>query len=209
MELLQDPTFTYLLLAAGLIIAVLAQAAPGTGFLELIALSLIFAAGALTIVYELSVNAWSLLILLVGAALFVVSIRKPRQLVVLLASIAAIVIGSAYLFRGTEWWIPGVNPYVAILISTLSAGFFWFVARKVIETESVPPRQDLRALIGAIGETKTDVHQEGSVYVAGELWSARSDRPIPSGTRVRVLEREGFTLKVEALEASQQDKTTT
>lgn len=209
MELLQDPTFTYLLLAAGLIIAVLAQAAPGTGFLELIALSLIFAAGALTIVYELSVNAWSLLILLVGAVLFVVSIRRPRQLVVLLASIAAIVIGSAYLFRGAEWWIPGVNPYVAILVSALSAGFFWFVARKVIEAGSVPPRQDLGALIGAIGEAKTAVHQEGSVYVAGELWSARSDRPIPSGARVRVLEREGFTLKVEALEASQQDKTTT
>lgn len=200
MELLQDPTITYLLLATGLIIAVLAQAAPGTGILEIFALALMFAAGAAIVVYDLQINAWALLILILGAVLFVISIRRPRQIGVLVASIVAIVVGSAYLFQGPEWWIPGVNPYVALVVSVLSAGFFWFVARKVIEAESVPPRQDLQALIGAIGEAKTDIQQEGSVLAAGELWSARSDQLIPSGARVRVVEREGFTLKVEAID---------
>ena len=65
----------------------------------------------------------------------------------------------------------------------------------------------LQALIGAIGEAKTDIHQEGSVYAGGEQWSARSDQPIPTGARVRVLEREGFTLKVEAIEAPQIQQT--
>jgi membrane-bound serine protease (ClpP class) len=203
MDLLQDPTITYLLIAVGLIIAVLALAAPGTGFLELIALALIFAAGAAIFIYEMAINAWALLALLVGAVLFAISIRRPGQIAVLVASITAIVLGSAYLFQGPEWWIPGVNIYVAIVVSVLSGGFFWFVARKVIEAGSVRPRQDLEALIGAIGEAKTDVHQEGSVYVGGELWSARSDQRIPTGARVRVLEREGFTLKVEAIEPLQ------
>jgi len=30
--------------------------------------------------------------------------------------------------------------------------------------------------------------------MAGELWSARSDKPIPAGSRVRVVSREGFVL---------------
>ena len=70
-----------------------------------------------------------------------------------------------------------------------------------------PPHQDLTALIGAIGEAKTDIFQEGSVYAGGEQWSARSDQPISSGARVRVLERDGFTLKVEAIEAPEIQKT--
>jgi prepilin signal peptidase PulO-like enzyme (type II secretory pathway) len=71
----QNPTITYLLIAAGLILAVLAVAAPGTGFLELIALSLLFTAGVAIFVYELAINAWALLVLLIGAILFVISIR--------------------------------------------------------------------------------------------------------------------------------------
>jgi membrane-bound serine protease (ClpP class) len=200
MDFLQNPTITYLLLAMGLIIAVLALAAPGTGILELVALAFIFTAGAAIFVYDLSINTWALLVLLVGAVLFVISIRRPRQLAVLVASITAIVLGSAYLFSGPEWWIPGVNPYVALVVSVLSGGFFWFVAKKVIEAERVRPRHDLQAVIGTIGEAKTDIHKEGSVYAAGEQWSARSDAPISAGTRVRVIQREGFTLKVEALE---------
>jgi len=207
MDLLQNPTVVYLLIAVGLIIAVLAVAAPGTGFLELIALALLFTGGVAIFVYELPINAWALLVLLVGAILFVISIRRPRQIAVLVASIVAIVVGSAYLFQGPTWWMPGVNPYVALVVSVLSGGFFWFLARKAIEAGSTPPHQDLRALIGASGEAKTDIHQEGSVYVSGELWSARSDHPIPTGARVRVLEREGFTLKVETIEEPQNQPT--
>ena len=207
MEFLQNPTFTYLLIAVGLNLAVLAVAAPGTGILELIALASLFIAGAAIFVYDLAINAWALLVLLVGAILFVTAIRRPRQIGILIASIAALVIGSAYLFQGPKLWIPGVNPYVALVVSVLSAGFFWFVARKAIEASIAPPHQDLTALIGAIGEAKTDIFQEGSVYAGGEQWSARSDQPISVGARVRVLERDGFTLKVEAIEAPEIQKT--
>ena len=61
------------------------------------------------------------------------------------------------------------------------------------------PAHDLGALIGAIGETETAISDEGSVQVAGELWSARSEGPIPEGSQVRVVGREGFYLKVELI----------
>ncbi|MGZ9165580.1 MAG: NfeD family protein [Anaerolineales bacterium] len=35
------------------------------------------------------------------------------------------------------------------------------------------------------------------MQVAGELWSARSEKPIAAGNSIRVVKREGFVLIVE------------
>jgi membrane-bound ClpP family serine protease len=59
------------------------------------------------------------------------------------------------------------------------------------------PLQDLQNLIGQAGQAKTEIFDGGSVQVASELWSARSEQSIPAGCRVRVVSREGFTLIVE------------
>ena len=54
------------------------------------------------------------------------------------------------------------------------------------------------ALVGQVGEAKTRIHEEGSVQVAGELWSAGSKSPIPAGRQVKVTARDGFILEVES-----------
>jgi membrane-bound ClpP family serine protease len=59
------------------------------------------------------------------------------------------------------------------------------------------PSHDLNALVGQVGEAKTKIGDEGSVQVAGELWTARSEKPIKPGTAVRVVRRDGFVLIVE------------
>jgi membrane-bound serine protease (ClpP class) len=59
------------------------------------------------------------------------------------------------------------------------------------------PSHDLTGLVGQIGETRTKVGEEGSVQINGELWSARSENPIPAGSAIRVIRREGFILVVE------------
>ena len=66
-----------------------------------------------------------------------------------------------------------------------------------MEATSMKPTRDLAGLVGQIGEAGTRVDDEGSVLVAGELWSARSEKPIPAGSSVRALWREGFILIVE------------
>ena len=139
------------------------------------------------------------MVILVGVVLFVVAVRQPNQPAYLVVSIVALVIGSAFLFRGEVWYIPAVNPILASVVSVASGGFFWIVARKVIEARNVQPTHDLKALVGAVGEARSEVHTEGSVQVAGELWSAYSDTLIPDGARVRVVGREGFMLKVEPI----------
>jgi membrane-bound ClpP family serine protease len=62
------------------------------------------------------------------------------------------------------------------------------------------PAHDLEALVGAVGEAKTSIHDEGSVQVAGELWSAKSQQSIPEGTHIRVTGRDGFRLVVEKID---------
>lgn len=204
MEWLTNPNIIYLLLVGGLALGVLALAAPGTGVLEAIALLTLGAAGWLIAGSALPLNLWTLAVLLLGAALFVLAVRRPRQIILLALSILALVVGSAYLFAGDEWWMPGVNPWLAAVVSALLGGFFWMAARKAIEAEKARPNHDLAGLIGATGETRSAITNEGTVYADGELWSARSagpgnGSPIPAGAPVRIVGRDGFTLIVEPL----------
>ena len=59
--------------------------------------------------------------------------------------------------------------------------------------------------VGVVGEVRHALDPEGSVYVAGEEWSARSAiaAPIPRGTRVRVVAQDGLVLVVEPMTADQ------
>jgi membrane-bound serine protease (ClpP class) len=107
------------------------------------------------------------------------------------------VIGSAYLFAGGKWWIPGVNPILAVVASILYTIFLWIVVRKALQAYHRKPLHDLDELVGKVGEARTPIHGEGSVQIESELWSARSAEPILKGKRVRVVGREGFVLLVD------------
>ena len=193
MEILYNPNIAYVLLVAGFVLALLAIVAPGTGILEVGAFFLLALAGFAT--YQIGFNLWALIILILALIPFVYAIRKPKREWALALSIVGVIAGSLYLFP-SEGFLPAVNPILAALVSLLVAGFLWWTIRKVVAAHHARPLQDLKNLIGQIGEAKTRVQEEGSVQMAGELWSARSDKPIPAGSRVRVVSREGFVLIV-------------
>ncbi len=202
MEFFFDPNVVYLFLAAGLALTILALFNPGTGVLEVLGLLTLIVAGYG--VFVLSdrgqINWWSSVVIVAGLVLFVLSVRSPERRVYLVVAIVCLVLGSAYLFRSDVWYLPGVNPYLSIAVSVVLGSFFWIAARKVLEASLVRPTHDLGALIGALGEAKSVVHKEGSVQVHGELWSAHSDKPIAEDEPIRVVGREGFLLKVEAVQ---------
>jgi membrane-bound serine protease (ClpP class) len=165
--------------------------------LEIGALFALFIAG-----WEISqqpINLWALLILILGVVPFIIAVRKTRKLVYLIVALIAFIIGSAYLFRSPDapWWQPGVNPILAIVTSLIASGYVWIATTKVLESDKIRPRHDLSKIIGSIGEARTDIFDEGSVQINAELWSARSSAPIPSGSKVRVVKLDGFTLEVE------------
>ncbi|MBV6396805.1 MAG: hypothetical protein HFACDABA_02406 [Anaerolineales bacterium] len=196
MDILLDPNLAYLLLLAGTMLGLLALVTPGTGGLEIGAFFCLLLAGYA--VTQLDFNLWALILLIVSLVPFVYAIRKKGREAFFALSILGLVIGSAYLFLGKEWWLPGVNPIFALSASLLYTAFVWLAVRKSVQAILAPPTHNLSALVGQVGEAKTAVYAEGSVQVAGEMWSARSKVKIPVGGRVRVIGREGFILDVES-----------
>jgi membrane-bound serine protease (ClpP class) len=198
MDMLFNPNITYLLLAGGLMLAVLALAAPGTGVLEAVAFAILALAGWGIVANQQILNEWALIVLALGAVCFILALQRPRQKFWLPISIILLIIGSVYIFQSPAWYLPAVNPFLATLVSLLLAGFFWIAGRKTLEAWHARPRH-APSLIGQTGEAKSPVHKEGSVQVGGELWSAFSDQPIPRGALVKVIARDGFKIKVEQI----------
>lgn len=194
MDFLLDPNIAYLILLGAFLLGMMAIASPGTGLLEIGALFCIALAGYA--IYHLSFNWWALILMGLSIVPFFYAIQKPKRELFLALSIILLVIGSIFLFPRTVLQA-GVNPFLAIIASTLVTGFLWIAVRKSMEATRMRPSHDLEGLVGRIGEARTRVNEEGSVLVAGELWSARSDTPIPAGSSIRVLRREGFILIVE------------
>ena len=201
MDILIDPNVAYLLLVVGVVLVFMALFAPGTGVLEVGALFVLFLAGWVIsqVSQTTAINWWALGLLIIGVIPFILAMRKSRNLIFLAIALVAFVIGSAYMFHSESLWPPVVNPVLAVVASVLASGYLWIAATKVLETEKLRPRHDLAKLIGDVGEARTDIHSEGSVQLGSELWSARSDVPIPSGSKVKVLKREGFILDVELI----------
>jgi membrane-bound serine protease (ClpP class) len=194
MDFLLDPNIAYLILLGGVLLAMLSLASPGTGLFEIGAFFCIALAGYA--IYNLSFNWWAFLLLGLSTVPFVYAIQKPKRELFLALSILLLIIGSVFMFPRTADQAL-VNPFVAIIASGLVAGFLWIAVRKSVEATSAKPTHDLAALVGQIGEAQTNVSEEGSVQVNGELWSARSENPIPAGSSIRVVRREGFILVVE------------
>jgi membrane-bound serine protease (ClpP class) len=183
------------MLVLGVLLAILAMFTPGTGLLELGALLILILAG--WEIYNLPINLWALLLLVLGMFPFLLAVRQSQKTVFLGAAIVSFVLGSSFLFRGDQWWQPAVNPILALVISLLTGTYLWIAINKVLEITGKLPSHNLGAIIGATGEAKSEIYNEGSVQVASELWTARSEALIPAGSKVRVVAQEGLILVVE------------
>ena len=200
MDFLISPDLAYIILVAGVVLAFFSASTPGTGVGEVAAVFCFVFAGYAA--YELSINWWALVLLLLGILPFILAVRKPNQSVLYLGiCILLLVVGSVFLFPAEEGLI-SVNPILAVFVSVLMSVILWYILRKFIEVVSRRPTHDLEALLGEVGTATSAIHQEGSVHVNGEMWSAKSDVKIPSGSQVRVVSREGFVLVVEKEKSS-------
>jgi membrane-bound serine protease (ClpP class) len=162
--------------------------------LELLALvALAFSAfGILT----LPINLWAMPLLLAGTVLFGLSIWRWQRGLWLALSAIAFSLGSMFLFH-----VPGrflaVDPLLGAGTSLLTLIFFWLVVRKSLLAFRSPSSDSLSAVMGKVGEARTLLNPVGSVFVNGELWSARADTEIPPGTKIVVVGREGLILIVQ------------
>ena len=106
-----------------------------------------------------------------------------------------IIIGVAVLADGIA---AGRDSFQFIGIVFLVGGIALFVAKVAEEIQPVNTKWELT---GEPGEVVQEVGKDtkGIVRVRSELWSARSEYPIPTGSKVRVTRVEGLQVWVEEL----------
>jgi membrane-bound serine protease (ClpP class) len=194
MNFLFDPNVAYVLLVGGFILAILALFSPGTGLLEIGALFVLVLAGYS--IYNLAFNWWAIIILLLGVFPFLLALRKSRRWYFLLISIASLVVGSIFMFQSVDGKTT-IDPALAVVVSITATGMIWFIGTRSIEALGQEPAQDLKRLVSMQGQARTVVFTDGTVYVNGEEWSARSLTSIPAGSSIVVTSREGLVLLVE------------
>jgi membrane-bound serine protease (ClpP class) len=193
-SLLTNPTVAYLLLIAGVWAVVIAASIPGTGLPEAAAvICLALAAVGLT---QFPVNLAGLGLIALALILFVLEFRLYAHGAFLLGGTVALGIGSLLLFR-VESGAEAVLSWVTVAGATLSStALFSFFLWKGLAAQKLPKLQDVNRVVGSRGVAETDVNGQGSVYVAGESWSAHADDKIAAGSPVVVVAREGLHLKV-------------
>jgi membrane-bound serine protease (ClpP class) len=195
MEFLINPNVAYVLIVLAVLLGLIAIIIPGTGLAEVgLAFCLVLAGYT---IYKLGINVWAVVVLLLSIVPFLFALRtKTWRLPLLAATILLLVGGSLFMFTDKNGW-PAVDPLLAVIVSVLSGGLIWIGTDRSIDAMKREPVHNPDELIGQIGEARTAIQAEGSVYIAGELWSARSEKPIKAGSAVRILQREGFVLTVE------------
>jgi membrane-bound serine protease (ClpP class) len=135
-------------------------------------------------------------LILLALVLFVMEATVTSHGILAIGGIIAMIAGSLML-------VPGPIPQLRVRFSTTLAvtvplAFITiFLVRLVYLSYGRKSIVGEEGMVGEDGVARTDIHQEGKVLVHGEYWNAFSERPIPSGARVRVVKVHGLRIEVE------------
>jgi membrane-bound serine protease (ClpP class) len=152
--------------------------------------------------YSLSVlpTNWVAVLLIIGAViLFLIDLQVAGLGVWTAGGTAALIAGGLLLFAGasSELQVSPLAIGVAVAVTLL---FFISVMAAALRVRLRRPITGEEAIVGMVGEAKTDIAPEGTVMTKGTLWRARTmETGIAAGSRVRVMATEGLVLLVEPL----------
>jgi membrane-bound serine protease (ClpP class) len=192
---LADPRIAFILFAVGALCVYFEFQHPGAivpGVVGSVSVVL-----ALYGFHMLPINVTGVLLLVVALGLFVLEAKVGGFGVIGAGGIAAAVIGALILVdvRTPELRLPlslvlaVVVPFAVILI---------FMLKLAVRARHMKVTTGMAGMIGLHGRAQTAIAPEGTVFVRGELWRARSPMSIAAGEGVRVTEINGLTLNVEA-----------
>jgi membrane-bound serine protease (ClpP class) len=193
LKTISNPNIAYILMLIGLAGLYFELSHPGAIFPGVIGgISLILAFYAFQ---TLSVNYAGVLLILLGAILFLLEIKITSYGLLSIGGVICLTLGSIMLFNtGTT----GLRVSWSVLIPAVLviSGFFIAVAFLAFRAHMAKPRTGYQGLIGEIAVAKESLAPEGKVFVHGELWNATSEEIVPVGTRVEVIGVENLLLKV-------------
>ncbi len=202
LRLLADPNVAFLLFTFGLFALLFEVHSPNvlTGILGLVAIALA-AVGFVHLPTDLT----GLLLVVIGLILLALEPAVPSHGLLTIAGVAAFVFGGSALYSQADRFGPSVQvalPLLAIAAAT-AAGFGALITLTAIRTRSMASPADPQpqsVAVGTVGLIRRPLDPVGSLYAAGEEWSARAadGRTLARGAAVRVVGSDGLTAIVEA-----------
>jgi membrane-bound serine protease (ClpP class) len=194
LALLTNPNVAYILMLIGIYGLIAEAYNPGVMFPGVVgAICLLLALFAFQV---LSVNYAGLALIALGVLLIVAESIVPAFGSLGLGGVIAFVIGSIMLLDSE---VPGFGVAreligtVAFLAALLLAAIVFFAMR----ARRHPLVSGEQAMLRESAEAIEPFEREGMVRVRGELWHAKSSRPVQAGDRLRILRVDGLLLEVE------------
>ncbi len=200
LQLIVNPTISFLLLSAGLLGLAIEIFSPGLivpGALGLVSFLL-----GLYGTSQLPVTLAGIALLALGVALIIAEAHVAAGGVLGVVGVVAIVF-SGLLLYDTDSDALAVSAPVVIVAGVAIGGFFAFAAKKVVEARRNPVRTGWEELIDAEAVVRAPLDPVGQVFVEGALWRAEAvagSGPLAVGVRVRVESVDGLTLRVAPVE---------
>ncbi|TET23173.1 MAG: nodulation protein NfeD [Candidatus Stahlbacteria bacterium] len=195
LRVLANPNLIYILLMIGIYGVIAWVQNPGSilpGVVGIIAL--IFAFYGLQV---LPINYAGLALIAVALILFILEVKITSYGMLTIGGIVSLVLGTLLMFQSTPSFY-GISWPVIITIMGLVVALFVLIIWLAIRTHVRKPTTGQRGMVGLVGEARSDLDPEGSVYIRGEYWTGVvASGKIKKGTKVKVVAMDGMTLKVE------------
>jgi membrane-bound serine protease (ClpP class) len=200
LHLLADPNIALILFTVGFYGLLFELQNPNfvTGILGAVAIVLAFVGFG-----SLPLNLAGLILIGIGILLFALEPTVTSHGLLTVGGVVCFVLGASALYTQTGPFEPDVRvalPLLAVMTVT-TAAFGALITITAIKTRSMkgPSWSVAGVPAGTVGQVRRPLEPIGSVYLAGEEWSARTadDEPLPRGTPVRVVRSDGLTIVVE------------
>jgi membrane-bound serine protease (ClpP class) len=149
----------------------------------------------------LPVNYAGALLILLAIILFIAEVKIVSHGILGIGGVLSLVLGSLLLFPSSEpylrlsWWVLGGTVSVVTI-------FFLVVIAKVMEAHRQKPMTGREGMLGEHGIAESDLEPEGTVFVRGEYWNARSEEPVRKGEKVEVTAVDGLVVTVKRAKAA-------
>ncbi len=208
LEILVNPTVSYLLILLGLVgigIEFFSPGLIGPGTIGVISLLLGLYGTA-----QLPVTVTGILLLVFGVALIVAEAHLPTHGILGASGVAALV-ASGLLLYDTNTSAFEISAPVVIAVALVLGGLLAVGVERAVRARRLPKHTGWEEMVGAVGEVRQPLDPVGQIFVQGALWRARlapapngDGQPLERGSRVRVESVEGLTLHVRPVDTADQ-----
>ncbi len=208
LEILVNPTVSYLLILLGLVgigIEFFSPGLVGPGTIGVISLLLGLYGTA-----QLPVTVAGVLLLVFGVAMIIAEAHLPTHGILGASGVAALV-ASGLLLYNTNSSAFEISAPVVIAVALVLGALLAVGVERAVRARRLPKHTGWEEMVGAVGEVRQTLDPVGQIFVQGALWRARlapppngEGQPLERGSRVRVESVEGLTLHVRPVETADQ-----